>query len=99
MPLAGAPRDLYIQLLACSSSQRVVAIACYLRAILCFGFCLLAVSACTTTALKADNVALTGYGSKRTINPPVEYIDAMNRTDSSFTFQPTLYKSYQNKQT
>ena len=27
MPLAGAPRDLYTQLLACSSSQSVVAIA------------------------------------------------------------------------
>ena len=33
MPLAGAPRDLYTQLLACSSSQNVVAIACCLRAI------------------------------------------------------------------
>ena len=52
-----------------------------------------------TPDIKADNVALTGYGSKRTINPSVEYIDAMNRTDSSFAFQPTLYKSYQNKQT
>ena len=40
MPLAGAPRDLYTQLLACSSSQSVVAIACCccLRAFLCFGF-------------------------------------------------------------
>ena len=38
MPLAGAPRDLYTQLLACSSSQSVVAIACCLCAILCFGF-------------------------------------------------------------
>ena len=38
MPLAGAPRDLYTQLLACSSSQSVVAIACCLRAILCFVF-------------------------------------------------------------
>ena len=38
MPLAGAPRDLYTQLLACSSSQSVVAIACCLRASLCFGF-------------------------------------------------------------
>ena len=28
MPLAGAPRDLYTQLLACSSLQSVVAIAC-----------------------------------------------------------------------
>ena len=55
MPLAGAPRDLYMQLLACSSSQRVVAIACYLRAILCFGFCLLAVSACTTTACRTNH--------------------------------------------
>ena len=55
MPLAGAPRDLYMQLLACSSSQRVIAIACCLRAILCFGFCLLAVSACTTTALRTNN--------------------------------------------
>ena len=41
MPLAGAPCDLYTQLLACSScssSQSVVAIACCLRASLCFGF-------------------------------------------------------------
>ena len=36
MPLAGAPRDLYTQLLACSSSQSVVAIACCLRASFCF---------------------------------------------------------------
>ena len=42
MPLAGAPRDLYTQLLACTSLQSVVAIACCLRASLCFGFaCLL----------------------------------------------------------
>ena len=38
MPLAGAPRDLYMQLLACSSSQSVVAMACCLLASLCFGF-------------------------------------------------------------
>ena len=38
MPLAGAPRDLYTQLLACSSLQSVVAIACCLRASLCFSF-------------------------------------------------------------
>ena len=38
MPLAGAPCDLYMQLLACSSSQSVVAIACCLHDILCFGF-------------------------------------------------------------
>ena len=38
MSLAGAPRDLYTQLLACISSQSVVAIACCLRASLCFGF-------------------------------------------------------------
>ena len=38
MPLAGAPCDLYMQLLACSSSQSVVAIACSLRASLCFVF-------------------------------------------------------------
>ena len=38
MPLAGAPRDLYMQLLACSSLQSVVAVACCLHAILCFGF-------------------------------------------------------------
>ena len=44
-----------------------------------------------TPNIKADNVALTGYGSKRTINPPVEYIDAMNHTDSSLTFQPTSH--------
>ena len=36
MPVAGAPRDLYMQLLACSSSQSVVAIACCLRASFCF---------------------------------------------------------------
>ena len=42
MPLAEAPRDSYMQLLACSSSQSVVAIACCLHASLCFGFaCLL----------------------------------------------------------
>ena len=38
MPLAGAPRDLYMQLLACCSSQSVIAIACCLHASLCFGF-------------------------------------------------------------
>ena len=38
MPLAGASRDLYTQLLACSSLQSVVAIACCLHASLCFGF-------------------------------------------------------------
>ena len=38
MPLAGPPRDLYTQLLACSSSQSVVAIACYLLVILFFFF-------------------------------------------------------------
>ena len=37
MPLAGAPHDLYTQLPARGSSQSVVAIACCLRAILCFG--------------------------------------------------------------
>ena len=37
MPLAVAPRDLYTQLLACSSLRSVVAIACCLRAFLCFG--------------------------------------------------------------
>ena len=37
MTLAGAPRDLYTQLLARGSSQSVVAIACCLHAILCFG--------------------------------------------------------------
>ena len=36
MPIAGAPRDLYTQLLACSSSQNVVAMACYLLVILFF---------------------------------------------------------------
>ena len=55
MPLAGAPRDLYTQLLACSSSQSVVAIACCLRAILCFGFCLRAVSACKMTARQTNS--------------------------------------------
>ena len=38
MPLVGAPCDLYTQLLACSSSQSVVAIAFCLLAILCFAF-------------------------------------------------------------
>ena len=37
MPLAGAPRDLYTQLLACSSSQSVVTIVCCLRASLGLG--------------------------------------------------------------
>ena len=40
MPLAGAPCDLYTKLLACSSLQSVIAIACCLRASLCFGFTL-----------------------------------------------------------
>ena len=39
MPSAGAPRDLNTQLLACSSSQSVIAIACWLRTSLCFGQC------------------------------------------------------------
>ena len=47
MPLAGAPRDA-LQLLACSSSQSVVAIAV-------LWFCLLAVSACTMTARRTNN--------------------------------------------
>ena len=55
MPLAGAPRDLYTQLLACSSSQSVVAIACCLRASLCFGFACLLFSACTMTARRTNN--------------------------------------------
>ena len=38
MSLAGAPHDLYTQLLACSSSQSVVSIACCSPASLCFGF-------------------------------------------------------------
>ena len=38
MPLAGACHDLSTQLLACSSLQSVVAIACCLHAFLCFGF-------------------------------------------------------------
>lgn len=41
VPLAGAPHDLDTQLLACSSSPGVIAIACCLRASLCFGFTLL----------------------------------------------------------
>ena len=36
IPLAGAPHDLYTQLLACSCLQSVVEIACCLRASLCF---------------------------------------------------------------
>ena len=42
MPLAGAPRDLYTQLLACSSLQSVVAIAC--RFAVCVPFCALVFS-------------------------------------------------------
>ena len=38
LPLAVAPCDLYTQLLASSSLQSVVVIACCLRAILYFGF-------------------------------------------------------------
>ena len=38
MPLAGSPGDLHMQLLACGSSQSVVAIACCLFAILCCFF-------------------------------------------------------------
>ena len=51
MPLAGAPRDA-LQLLACSSSQSVVAIAV-------LWFCLLAVSACTMTARRTNNSLAT----------------------------------------
>ena len=40
MPLAGVPCVLYAQLLVCSSSQSVVAIACCLHAILHFSFSL-----------------------------------------------------------
>ena len=50
MSLAGALRDFYTQLLACSSSQSVVSIACCLRASLCFVF-----SACTMTARRTNN--------------------------------------------
>ena len=38
MPLAGAPRDLYKQVLACGSSLSVITTACFLYASLCFGF-------------------------------------------------------------
>ena len=38
MPLAGAPHDLYTQLLACSSLQSVVAIACYFASHFVFWF-------------------------------------------------------------
>ena len=38
MPLAGAPCDLYTQLLACSSSQSVVEITCCLHSSLCLAF-------------------------------------------------------------
>ena len=38
MSLAGSPHDLHMQLLACSSSQGVVAIACCLFAIFCCVF-------------------------------------------------------------
>ena len=36
MPIAGAPRDLYTQLLGCNSLQSVIAITCCLRTSLCF---------------------------------------------------------------
>lgn len=55
MPLAGAPPDLYTQLLACSSSQGVIAIARCLHASLCFDFWLLAVSDCTMTTRQTNN--------------------------------------------
>ena len=54
MPLAGAPCDLYMQLLASSSSQSVVAIACFACQFVLW-FCLLAVSACTMTARRTNN--------------------------------------------
>ena len=57
IPLAGVPRDLYTQLLASSSSQSVVAIACCLRAFLFFGFCLLTVSTSTMTARRTNSLA------------------------------------------
>ena len=81
MPLAGAPRDLYMQLLACSSSQRVVAIACCLRAILCFGFCLLAVSACTTTALRTNNSLAASLDGKNSL--PYTLLHAKSSVPSS----------------
>ena len=81
MPLAGAPRDLYMQLLACSSSQRVVAIACCLRAILCFGFCFLAVSACTTTALRTNNSLAASLDEKNSL--PYTLLHAKSSVPSS----------------
>ena len=45
----------HTQLLACSSSQSVIAIACCLHASLCVGFCFLAVFACTITARRTKN--------------------------------------------
>ena len=56
MSLPGALRDLYTQLLACSSLQSVVSIACCLHASLCFGFACIAVfSASTMTARRTNN--------------------------------------------
>ena len=66
MPLAGAPRDLYTRLLACISTQSVVAMACCLRAILCFGFFLLAVSACTMTARRTNNSLAASLNGENT---------------------------------
>ena len=83
MPLAGAPRDLYTQLLACSSSQSVVAIACCLRAILCSGFCLLAVSASTMTARRTNN-SLAGSLDRGENSPS----DTLLHTKSSIPSSP-----------
>lgn len=55
MPLAGAPCDLYTQLLACSSLQKCYYNSLLLGASLCFDFCLLAVSACTMSTRRPNN--------------------------------------------
>ena len=84
MPLAGAPCDSYMQLLACSSSQSVVAIACCLRAILCFGFCLLTVSACTTTARRTTNTLAASLDGKNWL--PYTLLHAKSSVPSSPAF-------------
>ena len=71
----------YVQLLACSSSQRVVAIACCLHAILCFGFCLLAVSACTTTGRRTNNSSAASLDGENSL--PYTLLHAKSSVPSS----------------
>ena len=91
VPLAGAPRDLYTQLLACSSSQSVVAIACCLRAILCS--LPLEVLACTQTLFyfsfrSFQKQRRTREPSQRARNHPLAL--AVNKSPAVYILSPAL---------